>query len=277
MSHVEASAEPRGEREALEHLSFVRGPGERRAALLALLLTPGSQREQAAWKEATADVVQAAQIAADVALLGAATRLPVFDALLERSRSAPLAERQGLVETARRVMGADGQVSPLDRLRWLVLRQRLGDAPLAPPGTAVAPDGSELAQADAVEFAVLTAFLARIVPVDAGGSRIAHAGRLWHERVLAPWAALLNPLGGAASMCKAPDGEQMLRALRRMQAQSWMHRPVLVQAWIGAIEEDPGVASLEPDACDALRLAATLLDAPLPPSLAARYRDTGWS
>lgn len=277
MSHDDVLSAPRGEREALEHLSFVRGPGERRAALLALLLTPGSQRELAAWTEATAAVSQAAQIAADVALLGPALRLPVFDALLERSRAAPLAERQDLVETARRVMGADGQVSPLDRLRWLALRQRLGEAPLAPPGAAVVPDGSELAQADAVEFAVLTAFLARVVPVDAGGSRIARAGRDWYERVLAPWAVLLNPLGGAASMCRAPDSEQMLRALRRMQQQSWMQRPVLVQAWIGALESEPGVAALEADACDALRLAATLLDAPLPPSLAARYREPGWT
>lgn len=277
MSDAASPPAPHGEPEALERLSFVRGPGERRAALLALLLTPGSQRERAAWAEATADVGAAARIADDVALLGSSLRLPVFDALLERSREAPLAERQALVEAARRVMGADGQVSPLDRLRWLVLRQRLGEAPLAPPGAAVTPDGSELAQADAVEFAVFTAFLARVVPVDAGGSRIARAGRVWYERVLAPWTALLNPLGGAASMCKAPDSEQMLRALRRMQQQSWMQRPVLVQAWVGALDEDPGDGVLEADACDALRLAATLLDVPLPPSLAARYRDTGWT
>ena len=41
---------------------------------------------------------------------------------MRRVAKAPLGDRQALVEAARRVMGADGQVRPIDRLRWLTLR-----------------------------------------------------------------------------------------------------------------------------------------------------------
>lgn len=260
------------EREALARLALVHGPGERRAALLALLLTEGSRREQSAWAEATAGVADAARLQADVQRLTPATRLPTFELLLERSRAAPLAERQALVEAARRVMGADGQVSPLDRLRWLTMRYRLGEAPLAPPGAP--PESGELTPAAVAEFAAFTAFLARIVPAAADDGGIGDAGRAWHARALGAWDATLKPLGGAGALCRVPDGEHLLRALRSLQGQSWMLRPVLLRAWIAAVAP-PGVAALPQPACDALRLAATLLDAPLPPELAARYADPG--
>lgn len=273
MTDVTADATgPADERDALARLAYTHGPGERLAALLALLLTPGSQAEQKAWAEATVGVNGADRIAGEVALLSPAARLPVFEALLERTRETPLAERQALVETARRVMAADGQVSPLDRLRWLVLRHRLGEAPLAQPGAAVA----EMTQALVAEFAALTAFLARTVPVAADDGGIAEAGVAWHARVLARWAAALNPLGGAEALCRSPDGEELLRALRTLQGLSWMQRPVLLRAWIDALPP-PGIHGLGQEASDALRLAATLLDAPLPPSLAGRYTEPGWT
>lgn len=262
------------QRDALSRLSFAHGSGERRAALLALLLTPGSEPERRAWVEATAGVAVAPQMSADVARLLPVARLPVFEALLARSRPAPLAERQALVEAARRVMGADGQVSPLDRLRWLTLRYRLGEAPVAPPGAALAPRAGDMTGAAAMEFAVLSAFLARIVPA-AGDGSIGAAGRAWHAAALAPWTAVLAPHGGAAALCRVPDGEQLRRALRSVQGLSWMQRPVLLRAWIDALPG--GLGSLEQDTCDALRLAATLLDVPLPPGLAARYTEPGWA
>ncbi|WP_428421574.1 hypothetical protein [Methylibium sp.] len=264
------------QRDALSRLSFVNGPGERLAALLALLLTPGSEPERRAWAEATAGVAVAARLAADVERLTPSARLPVFEALLERSRSAALPERQTLVETARGVMAADGQVSPLDRLRWLTLRHRLGEAPLAPPGAALGRRAGDMMGTAAAEFAILSAFLARIVPEAADDGGIGAAGQAWHGRALAPWDSVLAPRGGAAALCRVPDGEQLRRALRSVQGLSWMQRPVLLRAWIDALPA-PGPAVLGQEACDALRLAATLLDAPLPPSLAARYTEPGWA
>lgn len=109
----------------------------------------------------------------------------------------------------------------------------------------------------------------------AGDGGIGAAGQAWHAAALGPWAAALAPHGGAAAQCRVPDGEQLRRALRGVQGLSWMQRPVLLRAWIDAVPV--GLGSLGQDACDALRLAATLLEVPLPAGLAARYTEPGWA
>lgn len=262
------------EKEAVARLFYVRGRGERRAALFALLLKPDSAAELKAWEEAIADVVDAAQIRTDVDRLTSALRLPVYEALLDRSRDAPIAERQSLVDGARRLMLADGQVSPLDRLRLLVMRHRLGEAPRVPPAAAVGE--RTLEPGAAADFAALTAFMARALPEPAADGGIGEAGRLWHGRTLEPWADALAGAGGIAASCQPPDGGRLISALRSLQGLSWMLRPVLLRAWVDALPP-PGVPGLGDDAADALRLAATLLDVPLPEALAARYVDPGWA
>lgn len=262
-------------RDAAARLSYARGAGERRAALFALLLTPASAAELKAWRAAAEGVAGAERLRADVAQLPRALQLPVFEALLDRSRAAPLDERHALVEGARRLMGADGQVSPLDRLRWLAMRHRLGEAPRAVPRAALAADPAGLPLAVVVEFAAFTGFLARELPEPAADGGIGAAGAVWHAWALRPWAAALEPLGGSAPLCRVPDGERLMHALRLLQGLSWMTRPVLLRAWIDALEP-PGVAGLGDDAADALRLVATLLDVPLPEPLVARYLDPGW-
>jgi hypothetical protein len=266
----------RDERDAVARLFYVRGAGERRAALLALLLTPSSAAELKAWREANAGVADAERIRTDIDQLSAAIRLPVYEVMLERSRDAPLAERQSLVEGARRLMGADGQVSPLDRLRWLVMRHRLGEAPHVPPLPGLAGGERALAPETAADFAVLTAFLARVLPEPAGDGGIGEAGAAWHARAMLPWAEALADSGGAAAWCEPPDGGRLVSAIRAVQGLSWMVRPVLLRAWVDALPV-PGVASLNEDAADALRLAATLLDVPLPQALAGRYLEPGWN
>lgn len=237
--------------------------------LLALLLAPGNAAEQRVWAEAGAGVPGAPRFRDAVARLTPALRLPVFEAMLVRSRSAPAAERTQLVEWARRLMAADGHVGPLDRLHWLLMRHRLGDAPAAAsrPG-----DASALGPQAAADFARFSAGLARCVPVAAADGAIAPAGRAWFERALAPWAAVLATQGGAAACCQVPEPEALWQALRALQAQSWMLRPVLVRAWTDALDP-PGVGALDAAACDALCIATRLLDVPLPPPLAARYGD----
>lgn len=268
------------ERDALARLRYAHGPGERRAALLALLLEPGNAAEACAWEAECAGLAGAGRWRDEVARLGPAARLPVFEALLERSRAAPQAERAALVEAARRVMGADGRVRPLDLLRWLVLRQRLVEAleasPAARPAAASeqAPAAVDGAAAGAA-FGLLTHFLMRLLPRPPGGAVPGAAQLAWRERALeaAPDGTRDEaPRAGAAAAAPgAADGEGVLRAWRTLQAESWMRRPLRLRAWIDALPP-PGPAALEPPAAEALCLCAMLLDVPRPPGLAARYR-----
>ena len=272
MSRAPAPVDRWDERDALARLRYAHGPLERRAALLALLLEPGNEAERRAWEAECAGLPGAARWRDDIARLGEAARLPVFEAMLERSRAAPEAERAGLVEAARRVIGADDRVRPLDLLRWLVLRRLLLEAPPGPAGmhpSAPAPAGTPLPRA---AFEVLTGFLMRVVPQPDGGTSPGPAQQAWRERALEAGAddgdaasALWRPAGEPE-----PDGEGVLRALRAMQAESWMRRPRWLRAWIDALPP-PGPAGLDAVAAEALCLCATLLDVPRPASLAARY------
>ena len=58
-----------------------------------------------------------------------------------------------------------------------------------------------------------------------------------------------------------------------LQALPWMLQPVLVRRWVDAavVLSPPGL--LHPDAAEALRIAARLLDSPLPPALAACFEE----
>ena len=49
----------------------------------------------------------------------------------------------------------------------------------------------------------------------------------------------------------APDGEGVLRALRALQAESWMRRPRWLRAWIDALPP-PGPSGLDAVAAEAL-------------------------
>ena len=266
------------ERDALARLRYAHGPLERRAVLLALFLEPGNEAERRAWEAECAGLAGAARWRDDVGRLGEAARLPVFDALLERARGAPEAERAGLVEAARRVIGADGRVRPLDLLRWLVLRRVLLELPSGPAGMrpAAAPASGQLPPR--VAFDVLTAFLMRVVPQPGGDAPPGPVQQAWRERALQGAADDADPGLGAA----APDGESttegergaegegVLRALRALEAESWMRRPRWLRAWIDALPP-PGPSGLGAVAAEALCLCATLLDVPRPASLAARY------
>src|SRR5437773_6007960 len=93
------------ERRALwQRLSQLHGPGELRAALLALVRTPGSGRELQALREHTQGVASAEAIRNDIRGLGADARLPWFELLADRLKRHSAADRHGVVEAARKVM-----------------------------------------------------------------------------------------------------------------------------------------------------------------------------
>ena len=250
------------EREAIDRLSRVHGPGELRAALLACLLTPGSQRERRAWREETRGLSTAPALRADVKKLGPASRLPWFERLVDRLAASPLGDRQTLVEATRRVMAADGLVRPIDRLHWLVLRQRLGETAPPSPSPHGQTDMTDLSLHSLREIARLTAFLSRLVPQDG----LAQAGAAWYAEVMLPWL----PAPGLPE-CLPPDADGLVNALAEVQSLPLMLRPVLVRAWLDiALAHSPGHRLL-PAAADALRMAAQLLDCPMPPELARHY------
>jgi hypothetical protein len=264
--HVSPHTLPDGEREAMDRLSRVHGPGELRAALLACLLTPGSQRERRAWREETRGLSTARALRADVKQLGPASRLPWFERLMARLATVPLGDRQSVMEAARRVMSADGLVRPIDRLHWLALRHRLG-GPIA-VSVALPDAGNDLSQLSLHslrEIARVTAFLSRMVP---GGDAPQQAGADWYRAVMLSWLPAPSLPEGTP-----PDADGLVNALADVQSLPWMLRPVLVRAWIDAAWRAlPGPQRAWPEeAADALRLAALLLDCPLPPELARHY------
>ena len=259
--HLPRATLDAGEREAVERLAQLQGPSEWRAAVLALLLTPGSQRERRAWQDETRGLSTARTVYDAVARLSRASPLPWLERLLKRLLATPLGDRQSLVEAARRVMSADGQVRPIDRLQWLALRHRLGESAITAATPAGQHDMAELSLHTLREAARVTAFLSRLVPTGE-----AAAGQGWYLAVLAPWLPAQH-----LPACAPPDADGLVNALTEVQAMPWMLRPVLVRAWLTQALALTPSRVLEPDAADALRLAALLLDCPMPPELARHY------
>lgn len=254
---------PESERDAADRLSRVHGAGELHAALLALLMAPGSKRALRAWQIETAALAGADSLRLHAASLSGAARLPWFELLLSRMAAHPLAARQELLQATRRVMGARGVARPIDRLHWLTMRRGLGEiAPLAArpePHIEVA----EWLESDVLGVAAYTAFLSRMVPGEAVDSA---EGRAWYDIVMATWLPFAE-----IPEWQPPNAEAMVEALAKMQTLSWMQRPVIVRNWVTtAIGQSRGMRLADLSA-DALRLTCSLLDSPLPPELSRHY------
>jgi hypothetical protein len=263
-----AAAATESERAAADHLSRLNGARGLQAAVLALLLPAGSQRAARAWAIETEGTPDARTLLAHVGHLPGTARLPWFETLVSRMRDQPLAARQSLLEATRRVMAARGTVRPIDRLHWLAMRQRLGGASGAGARTAAAADLSRLPQTEVFAIAAYSAFLSRMVPVDAAESTgDAAVGVAWYGAVMEPWQghATIPP-------CQPPDTDGLVHALQELQALAWMQRPILVRGWLGAALQHSLYGRIGGGAADALRLTCSLLDSPLPPEL-TRYYD----
>ena len=249
------------EREAIDRLGRVHGPGELRAVLLALIATPGSQRERRAWRDETKGLSTADALRDEVKKLSAAARLPWLEVLLGRIARAPLHDRQDVVEAARRVMAADGQVRPIDRLHWLALRHRLGEVRPPSPSASASNDLADLPESALLQVARLTAFLSRLVP-----DGELETGTAWYQAVMKRWVR-----GAIVPAPELPDADEVAHALGVVQGLPWMLRPVLVRAWLEAALAASPMNRLSDGAADALRLAGLLLDSPMPPELARHY------
>jgi hypothetical protein len=254
--------------EPMQRLMRLHGPGELRAALLAIVRTPGSRREFNAWRDEVADVPSADAIRHDLDKLDPAARVPWFELFCKRLAEAPPLQRKQIAEAVRRVMRADGRVRPIDRLLWLAVRRQLGEAksPLAPAQgdndlSALTPD-----QVSAV--AKYSAYISRLIPqreVEAAlDDQTEVPGERWFRVVMSNWPA-------ATATREPVDGDALLRALRMIQALPWMLRPVLVRAWYEAATVLSEGRPLASDAADALRLTCLLVDSPMPEGLARQF------
>jgi hypothetical protein len=255
------------ETEATDRLSRVHGASELQAAVLALLLPAGSRRALRAWQIETTAAPGAEALREHAVKLSGAARLPWLDELVRRMASQPLAARQALLQSVRRVMGARGVARPIDRLHWLAMRRGLGEtAPLAARPEAGA-EGAEWLESDVLAVAVYTAFVSRMVP---GGVVDADEGRAWYDAVMSTW----QPFAEVPAW-HPPKAEAMVQALARMQSLSWMQRPVVVRTWVATALTLSRGQRLTDLSADALRMSCTLLDSPMPPELARHYVTVG--
>jgi hypothetical protein len=263
--------------QAWTRLRRMRGPGEQRAVLLALVRTPGSARELQAWAEECQGVQMAAESRAWVDGLPDTARLSALEAVLTPCAELPLTERQALLQAVRRTMCADGRVRPLDRLTLMLVRHRLnGPAPLHRGGARDSNDLTGLPLALRQAIAELSAYLARLVPVADPHAVVGAAGAAWYRAVVqAVWGQSPNP-----PPCQVPASDTLVQVLRTIQELGWMRRPMLARAWLDAAQAvmtgsdstPPGpVMSLE--GAEALRIACGLLDTPMPPDLARHFNE----
>jgi hypothetical protein len=246
----------------------VAGPGQLHAAVLALLLTPGRTREMAVWRDECRQTVGAKELRNDLMKLDATERMPWLERFVARVLQGPLDKRQQLLRAVRRLIVADGRALALDRLRWLAIRHALGDVrALALPGAAqVDLDG--LATETARQIGRFGAFLSRIVPAPEIDLDVVSgtptSGERWWREVMQPW-----PDAGVTR--DMPDANALVTALHDVQALPWMLRPVLVRRWVDAAVALSPAGQLGAPAAEALRIAARLLDCPLPPAVAACF------
>lgn len=269
--HVRAPRTERSDpalREPLARLAALDSAAGWQAATLALLVTPGSRRERAAWAALVHEVPDAEQVFDDIALLPPPRRQPWFEHFARALAPGPVALRHELIGAARRVMTADGLVSPLDQLRWVALRHLLAGSAVSAP----APAPTELEALDPEQarwVCIFAGFLSRLVPapeltLDLTGHE--SVSQHWYDAVVAPWRERIE-----MPPREVHDVDAALRALRVLQTLPWLQRPVLVRSWYDAARVLTEGPALHADAADALRLCCVLLDSPVPPELGRQY------
>lgn len=257
-----------GVRECVLRLHGLQEPAQWQAAVLALMLAPGSRRERALWLDACYDVPDAVRVLDDVLNLPHGDRLPWFEHFARQLAPGPVERRHALVGAARRQMVAGGIVTQLDQLRWIALRHLLAGSAVAAPAAAQS-ELPEIDDAQAQKICLFSAFLSQMVPapevtLDLSGPD--SINQTWYDGVIAPWYGRFE-----LPPREVHDIDASLRALRVLQSMPWLLRPVLVRRWFDAAQVLTDGPALHPVAADALRLTCTLLDSPVPPQLGRQY------
>ena len=256
---------------ALGRLQRLSGPLQRRMAILAFMMTPDNDAERRFWDQSTRDLHGSAAILADVQSLPPSFRVPEFERMLGQMAYESVEQRRALVVSSRELLRADGKVSPRDRLWWLVLRHRMGEVHASRtfmrPVTGQGRDLTQLTVDERAHVADFSAYLARLLPVSSEAAEPSAAGLSWYRGVM----ARCHPPGEPWPPCTPPDADALMHALAGTQELSWVIRPQLVRAWVEEALNHSPAGLMTAFTADALRLAAGLLDTPIPPALAAHY------
>ena len=248
------------EREAGERLSRVHGAAELHAAILAVLLPAGSKRALRAWRSEVA-AAEAEALREHGSRLSGASRLPWLERLLARAGRHPLAVRQQLLQSTRRVMGARGVIRPIDRLHWLLMRRALGESASIVARAESSVEVAEWLESDVFAVATYSAFLSRVMP---GEYTDEAQARAWYDAAMTAW----QPFADIAPWTLMP-AEAMFDSLGRLQTRSWMQRPVVIRNWVVSSQKQG--LSFSDCGADALRMTCALLDSPQPPELSRHY------
>ena len=259
-------ATPEPARDAADRFGRLHGALELKAALLALLLPPGSHRAVRAFEIETAEIRPAETLLMHAQNLPGPSRLPWFELLLTRMALQPLALRQELLQATRRVMSSRGGSRSVDRLHWLAMRRGLGEALITTPRPPAAVDVDEWLETDLLAIARYASFLARMVPAEATDGDENPSGAAWYATVMEPWQG-----GAALPALEVPGGEAALKALATLQTLAMMQRPLLVRGWVAAALKHARHHRWTDSAADALRLTCGLLDTPMPDDLARHF------
>jgi hypothetical protein len=196
--------------------------------------------------------------------------VPEFERVLGEIALEALPVRRALVEQARDLLRADGRVTPRERLWWLALRHRVSERQTRQayvrPTTGQGQELGQLAAHEASYVASLSAYLSRFVPLDEAEQGAEQAAHAWYTGVLRRCGVdvVRHPL-------LPPDADALMHALSGVQELSWMLRQLLMKAWVEEAVNHSTQGVLTDDTADALRLAAQLIEAPLPPMLEAHY------
>jgi Peptidase family M48 len=251
------------EREALQRIERWHGPGEWQAAMLALAIeshaTAGVAHRWRAYEQVTSDLSVSAAVRREIAALGAVQRRRVFESLLQRGASAPLAARRRLWRewSGRwRAMLGDEQHGAALSWRALVIRHALDGAPRAVARGTLATHHAEAVAATRAFAACLDA--------------TAEQQQAWCEASLAALQALglPAPRGPGSGLAPAMRGRERFAALR-VRHLSPMQRPLLLRAWVDAARSRGLLAnaSTQASTADAFYLACVALAVPVPEAL----------
>jgi hypothetical protein len=258
------------QRERLQRLRALQDADALDAAVLACLLTPRSAKDRAAWCGLVAQHEALARVRADIEQLTHAQRLPWFEHFARGLARGPVARRQALVGAARRLLTADGLVTPMDQLRWIALRHLLAGSAAAPPA-ALAQEFETLDGDQVHSICVYASFLSTLVPtpeIHFDPTGYGSVSQQWYDTVTAPWVDREH-----LPARESHDIDGALRALRELQAMPWLLRPMLVRTWFDAARALTDGPRLHVATADALRLSCVLLDCPMPPELGQQYSE----
>jgi hypothetical protein len=253
------------QRERDQRLHALLGADALDAAVLACLITPDSAQDVSAWRGLVAQPDALAGVREDIAQLSSAQRLPWFECFARALAPGPVARRQALIGAARRLLTADGVVTPMDQLRWIALRHLFAGSAVAPPA-ASAHDFETLDGDQVHSICVYAGFLSKLVPtpkIHFDPTGYGSVSQQWYDTVTAPWADRTD-----VPAREGYDIDGALRALRELQAMPWLLRPMFVRTWFDAARALTEQPWLHAGAADALRLSCVLLDSPMPPELA---------